>query len=130
MRVFDIDYIKLVRLRIPPHIRQPKHVTWLLGLCNPISFIYLLFLRNRNNNIYRLKITPQVCYMEKMLNDRYDISERRIKIVDSVSFDPLYIFLQPENKPVYIFTLSEQHPVYIYTYPETTPEPVDFVIQV
>jgi hypothetical protein len=130
MRIFDIDYVKFVRLMVPPHLRKVKHVSWLQGLASPVNVLYQLFRRNRNSNIYRLKITPQVCYLERLLNDRYDIAERRIRIQDSITFDPVYIFLQQENKPVFIHTKAEQHPVYLYTLAETSIDPVDFVVVV
>lgn len=130
MRIFETDYMKLVWLIVPPRLRKIKQITWLQGLCSPVNLLYQLFRKNRTANLYRLKITPQVCYLERLLNDRYDIADRRITIVDSVTFDPVYIYLQQENKPQYIYTKAEDQPVYIYTYAETSIDPVDFVVQV
>lgn len=129
-RLFEIDYLRLARLLVWPHLRQIKHVRWVQGLSNPVNLLYQLFRKNRDANIYRLKITPQVCYLERLLNDRYDIAARRIRIKDSVTFDPLYIFLEQENKPVFIYTEAEQQPEFIYTEAEISIDPVDFVVVV
>jgi len=113
-----------------PHLRKIKHVLWLQGLISPVNVLYQQFRKNRDANLYRLKITGQVCYLQRLLNDRYDISDRRISIDDGQTFDPVYIFLELESKPVHLFTAAENQPVYIYTQPETAIDPADFVVKV
>jgi hypothetical protein len=127
---FEVDFPKLVRLLVPPRLRKIKHVTWLQALTNPVNYLYQQFRRNRDANLYRLYITPQVVYMEKLLNDRYDISGRRIRIKDALVFEPEYIYQEQELKPVYIYKEEENKPVYLFTDAEIGSDSVDFFVLV
>lgn len=75
-------------------------------------------------------ITPQVCYLERLLNDRYDSELRRIKIDDGIFHLPIYIYQEDEIKPVYLFTEDENKPVYLYTDGEAGEVLDDFVVLV
>nr|DAP19242.1 MAG TPA: hypothetical protein [Caudoviricetes sp.] len=41
---------------------------------------------------YDLSITPQVCFLEKMLNDKYDKEQRRIRIEDPEVIEGRFFF--------------------------------------
>ncbi|MVT09874.1 hypothetical protein [Chitinophaga tropicalis] len=127
-KIFDIDYPKLVRLLIPPRMRKLRHVAWLQALTNPVNYLYQQFKRNRDANLYRLNITPQVVYMEKLLNDRYDISGRRIRIKDAITYTAEYLYQDAENKPLYIYKEEENKPVYLFTESEIGSDSVDFYV--
>ncbi|KAA2244562.1 hypothetical protein F0L74_00880 [Chitinophaga agrisoli] len=125
---FDVDLPKLVRLLLPPRLRTVKHVAWLQALTNPVNYLYQQFRRNRDANLYRLSITPQVVYLEKLLNDRYDIAGRRISIKDAVVLTSEYIYQEQELKPVYIYTEAENRPVHLFTDAEIGGGSVDFFV--
>lgn len=108
-------------------MRKPKTVAWLLALTKPVVTLYQVFLRYRKQKLYELMISPQVCYLERLLNDKYDFIERRIRIGDTNDKPPLYIYQEAELKPVY---LSENKPRYIYTDGEAGDVKDDFVIKV
>ncbi|WP_343744211.1 hypothetical protein [Chitinophaga sp.] len=127
-RIYEIDFPKLVRLLMPPRLRKMRHVAWLLALCNPVNYLYQQFRRNRDANLYRLKITPQVVYLERLLNDRYDISQRRIKISDGMIYEPVFLYQEIEQKPVYLWQESENKPLYLYTEEEVGSNPVSFYV--
>jgi hypothetical protein len=129
-RIYEIDFPKLVRLLMPPQLRKMRHVAWLLALCSPVNFVYQQFRRNRDANLYRLKITPQVVYLERLLNDRYDISQRRIRIIDGLIYEPVYLYQEIEQKPVYLWQESEKRPLYLYTEEEVGSNPVNFYVLV
>lgn len=129
-RIFDIDFPKHTRQQTPVVLRKKYQSAWLQAICYPVNFLYQSFLRNRKVNLYNLKITPQVVYLERMLNDRYDISGRRIRIKKSIRYEPAYIFLEVEAKPRYIYTQQENNTVALYTVSETQLNPVDFVVNV
>lgn len=101
-RIFDINYNTLIRWLVPVALRAPVTLAWLGVLCWPIIKLYQVFSRNRSANLYRLQITGQVCFLEKMLNDRYDPAERRIYISEATERPPLYLYQDAENKPVYL----------------------------
>ena len=69
-----------------------------------------------------------MCFLEKFLNDRYDISLRRIRIVDGVYADAVYLFLRAENKPMYLYTRAENKPVYLFTRAETAGAKTNFIV--
>src|SRR5512146_2197103 len=106
-RIYDIAYKKLVNSLVPQVLRKPKMVALLYALVNPVVYVYNLFLINRRSNLYRLMITPQVCYVEMELNDKYNSSARRIKITRPKSYNPLFLYKKIENKPVFLYKKNE-----------------------
>ncbi|WPC13622.1 hypothetical protein LEQ04_08415 [Riemerella anatipestifer] len=57
---------------------------------------------NRNENLYNLQHNGQVCYLRKVLNDRFDVSQRRILIVDGNRYRRPYIYTDGEQKSKYL----------------------------
>lgn len=102
IRIFDINYNILVRWLTPVALRRALSPAWMGVLTWPVVRLYQAFRRNRSANMYRLQITGQVCFLEKMLNDRYDQTDRRIYIDDAIDRPPLYLYQDDENKPVYL----------------------------
>lgn len=86
----------------------------------PIKNLYDRFKALRANNIYELTHNGQVCRLEAVLNDRFDLTLRRIRIVDADVIQPLYIYKRSENKPLYIFKRVENHPIYMRKREELT----------
>src|SRR4051812_23650373 len=106
-KIYNIIYSKLTHWLTPGMLRKPSMLAWLNVCIAPVLFIYNNLLRFRKLKLYQLSITPQVCYLEKLLNDQYDYFSRGIYIVDAEDKDPIYIFQEIEDKPVYIFTEAE-----------------------
>ncbi|MBO9200590.1 MULTISPECIES: hypothetical protein [Niastella] len=130
--IFDIKYKKLISWLMPQVLRKPKTIALLNALVSPVVFIYNLFLINRRNNLYKLMITPQVCYVEMALNDKYDSTNRKIKIVQPKRKDPLFLYKKIENKPVHLFTKNEvsQPKTILYLKGEASAFQYDFIVQV
>jgi len=105
---YIIDYVKLVSERLPdPQINTAEVKAFVLVLVGPVVALYNQLLTYRNFLKYKISITPQVCYLEKMLNDQYDNALRRIYIRDGSQFAALYLFLEGEDLPIFIFTEAE-----------------------
>ncbi|KAA6335610.1 hypothetical protein EZS27_016177 [termite gut metagenome] len=83
MRQFQIDYKVLILLLLPTFLRKWVIVAWLLSLCRPVMTLYNLFMTNRDNNLYKLQITGQVCYLRKLLNDAFPDAQGAIRIADN-----------------------------------------------
>ncbi len=128
--VFDIDLNEWVNDNTLQKVRKPNMLTWLHGLTAPLAFVLISIQRFRRQKLYQLAITPQACYLQKLLNDRYDYSQRRIVIVDGQDKPPTYIYRAAELKPLYIKRISENAPKYIYTDGESGNLQDDFVIKV
>jgi len=127
---YIINYTKFVTSRIPVKIRYPEIVAWVLWLALPIVVIYNLLIVFRNFVLYNLTITPQVVYLQKMLNDKYDDDERRIYIEDGISYLPLFLYTRGEENPVFIYRRSEANPKYVFTRGEVGQSTNDFVVYV
>lgn len=127
---YTISYSKFVSERIPEALRIQPLPQWVMALISPVVYLYSLLLAFRLYVLYRLTITPQVCYLEKMLNDRYDTTERRIYIDDGAEFSKLYVYLKSELKPVYIHTKAEdfEPKTFLYRKGEVTTGGFDFVV--
>lgn len=128
--MIQVDFRRIIIWLLPVDPRTTIEVSWLQALFAPLRTLYTLFNGRRVTNLYTLSITPQVCYLEKMLNDRYDDTERRIYITDGERVPDVYIYLEDEQKPLYIYLDSEASPVYIYTKAERETGESDFVVHV
>lgn len=125
MKIFELDFRRLVMALVPPRLRKPRLLEWLMALTYPVQLLYNNFRSNRKANLKRLSITPQVCYLTWALNDRYDFELRRIRITDPYIRELAYVYQEAENKPLFLGTA---HPHYLYTGTETSVVSVDFVV--
>lgn len=130
MKIFNTDINQLGVLLLPTFLRKPVILAFLRVLLSPVLFLFSLFSKNRDNNLYQLQITPQVCYLEKMLNDRYDPQERRIYITDGEMRDTDYLYLQSELQDEYIFLESEKKDEYYFLENEIGFSGATFIIHV
>jgi hypothetical protein len=128
--IYAIDYLKLVLWLLPDYLRQANMVAWLNVATSPVLNIYKQFLQFRKNKLYELSITPQVCRMEALLNDRYDFTQRRIFIDDAKEFPPVYLFKDAELKPVDLFKHSEAQSKFLFTDGESATITDDFIVYV
>jgi hypothetical protein len=128
--IFNIDYNRLVRWLIPPALRQENTIAWLRALVKPSVIVYHSFRRYRRQKLYELMITGQVCYLERLLNDKYDYTLRRIRIVDSVDRSPVVFYQEDEQKPVVFYQEGEGPEVVFYTEGEAGNLRDDFIIEV
>jgi hypothetical protein len=129
---YTIDYVKYATQRIPVKIRFADVKAYVLVIVGPIVYVYNQLILFRDLIKYKLTITPQVVYLEKMLNDRYDGTLRRIYIVDGKQYDPQYIYTKAELKPLPLYTKGEvaKPKIYLYTKGEGNIVTFDFVVMV
>lgn len=127
-KIYNIIYSKLVQWLTPAMLRRPFLLAWINVCVSPVSYVYNNLLRFRTLKLYQLSITPQVCYLQKLLNDQYDYISRGIRIIDALDADPLYIFLTLENKPVGLFTSVEGRPVALFSSGEASDLKDDFIV--
>lgn len=128
--IYIINWQKLVVWLIPTPLRQPRLMAWIQALAAPIGDVYLKFIALKNYADYELSITPQVCFLQKMLNDKWDSDLRRIRIVKPVIKSPLILYLKSENKRQLLFLKSENKPVILYKKIESEAFIVDFIVEV
>lgn len=83
MKLYQIDYKRLVLLLLPTFLRKPRLFAFLCALTFGISELHTKFMKNRDRNLLRIKRNGQVCYLRGMLNEELDPDSRRIRIEDS-----------------------------------------------
>ena len=127
-KIYNISYKKFIKWNVPFDLRKPKMMALLTAFVRPIVQVYQAFYRNRKSNLYKLLITPQVCYLERMLNDRFDATQRRIFIGDGEWHDPFYLYQEAELKDQYLYTEAENQPVYLWTDSEAGDYKDDFIV--
>lgn len=82
MKLYQIDYKKLVVLLLPTFMRKPRLFAFVRALTFSLSELYTQFSENRERNLDQIQLNGQVCYLRKMLNDELDSEKRRIMITD------------------------------------------------
>lgn len=84
-----------------------------------------------SGQLYFINITGQVIYLERILNDLYDPTFRRIYITDAAVVLPPYVYaLSDAEPPLYIYDASDmEDPFYIYTLDEYYTNP-EFIVHV
>lgn len=127
---FDIDFFKLVAWLTPKPLRKEKFGVMMKACVYPLIYVHNLLIKYRDAKLYQLSITPQVCYLERMLNDRFDYTQRRIYIIDADWHLPMFLFQEDELKPVFLFRESENRPKALYTEGESGAALNDFVVMV
>lgn len=130
MKIYDIDYTRLVRLLLPTLLRKELYIIMLNSMVSGVRSIYSHFLFFRDENLYRLSITPQVFSLEKLLNDRFDADKRRIYITDGEFYKSKYLYTQKEDQPLFVRTTAENKPLFINKETETGSKGVDFLVYV
>lgn len=126
--IYNVNWPKLAHWFTPMHWRFAKLLSWIKAIAGLNIDLYGRFMAYRAAIKYSLLITPQVCYLEKALNDRYDIADRRIYIEDAPEYLPVALFKRAENKPVKLFTRAEGNPVILWRRAETAEFGVDFIV--
>jgi hypothetical protein len=129
-RIYNIDWNKLVTQLIPSELCKSKLLAFVNALVMAVVNLFNDFTAYKNYTVYWLGINSQVCFMQKALNDKYDISLRRIRIVDGVEYDAVPFYLKAENKPVKFYKKGEGPPVILYTKAETAMFTADFIVEV
>ena len=128
MRLYQIDYKKLVALLLPTMLRKPLILVLLQCATRGIGRKHSEFLSTRDDNLYRIGHTGQVCYLRAVLNDAFperscdfgiedsDVTSEFIYALSEVAFpyDQLIITAETETGMVEVWSES-------YILVETTP---------
>lgn len=130
VKKYIIDYVKFVLQRVPEELRKVDLLAYLNVIVGSIVYIYNNLILFRDQIIYKLTITPQVCFLEKMLNDRYDNVLRSIYIEDGAVHSPLFVFTTAEAQPVFIYLKSEasKPKTFLYSKGEVSTVTFDFIV--
>ena len=105
MRLFQINWDRLVLLLLPIQLRVAVNFVLFRAMIQPVTTLHTIFLASRTDNLYKLQHNGQVCYLRAMLNDSFDISKRRIDIEDTGRNDWTFVYSESTNKPLLLETV-------------------------
>lgn len=95
--MYKINYTRLVDWLVPSILRRNVQLSLAYAFINPVRKLYVDFTKYKTDSEYRLHHNSQVCYLEKVLNDRFDPDAKQITIVDGWRFNQLYIYKETEG---------------------------------
>lgn len=121
---YNLNINRLTELLTPTFLRKEKMLAWLRALHFPLIKVVDDFNFNRNQNLYNLAHNGQVCYLRKALNDKFDVSQRRIRISEGNRYKREYIYTLGEQKPRYLGVM------YLRSKDDYGDTGVDFIVEV
>jgi len=121
---YKVDWGKFVIMMLPTFLRKVKLVVFLQAMIIPVAQIHYWWGLKREDNLYKMNHTGQVCRLRKVLNDKVDPELRRITITDGNSFPRKYIYTPAEHKPKFLGKL------FIYSNEDYTGSGSDFVVNI
>lgn len=139
LNIYNTNFSRLSKWLLPTFLRKTIFVAWISVFLTPIKTFAENKKKYRNNVRYKLAHNGQVIYLEKVLNEYYDIAgyspydhqnTKKIYIGKGERIFPLYIYTKQEQKKKYIYTKSEQKPTYIYSKAEIEQVYADFIVWV
>ena len=101
MNIFNINFGRYVTNLVPLPKREPTTLTWIKAIINPVVDSYNAFRQFRDMTRYRLNHNGQVCYLQAVLNDEFDINLRRIRIGNAGYQEPIWFSEPQENDEVW-----------------------------
>lgn len=69
---YDTDYDSLPELLTPEDDKTPEGLAFTQVLLNGVKTLHARFMAYREQTLFRLKFTGQVCYLEKVLNIKFN----------------------------------------------------------
>lgn len=130
MQIFRTDILKLALMLIPPRLRLLDLVAMVKAMAAPLAAEKADFDKYREDTQYWLGITPQVCYLEKALNDHFDSVQRRIAIENTAGLDVQLIHKDEADKPIMLNTDAADNPNIIHDESAYATAGVDFNVKV
>lgn len=130
MNVFIIDYLRLIEFLSPTFFRKPVIKALLISFITPVIYNYNAFKNYRLFCLYRLSHNGQISYLEDVMNDYFDNTQRRIRIANVEFKDPIYFYEPQENREVFFYEPTDNKPVYFYESQDFLGDGVDFVVMV
>jgi hypothetical protein len=112
MRIYTVDYPKVILSNLATFLRKVTRVNWLYYIIYPIIQLYYVFLDFRSSQLYKMSHNSQVVYLRKVLNDRFDNSQRGIEVKTVAVIEPQWHYDTADNKPVWYYDTADDKPVW------------------
>ena len=72
MSKYDVKFKRLALLLLPTFLRRPLIAAVAYASVIPVQYLYVRFIRWKQDTDYRLNNNGQVCYLRAVLNDMFD----------------------------------------------------------
>ena len=112
--VFYLNWNRLTTFFIPKVLRKTLILTFINSAVLPLKANHIAFLSFKKNTEYILKHNGQVVYLQKMLNDKFDKNERRIKVDNVKPIIPLRLYYVEDAKPLFSYHIEEGKPKHFF----------------
>lgn len=129
---FIIDFKKLVLLWLPTFLRSAFLSGFVFVLIAPLETMYVEFLKMRKQNLIKMDHNFQKFSMQKRLNDAFDNQQRRIRIVNAISYFGTFIYTENEVKNfqnLAQWLYGDENPIYLRNESELNSE-YDFIVEI
>lgn len=113
---YTIDWLKFIVSNIAIDLRQRIHIVWLWVSFAGIRELHDRLLQFRLDTLYDAGINGQVVKLERMLNDTFDNSLRRIYIDDGERFEGANFYSFYLDKSFSFFSHNHDEVVSIYSF--------------
>lgn len=128
--VYNINWRTFIILNLPVFLRKIKSIKLLEVFFKPVVLLHLEFLEFRRQALYKVNHNSQICYLQAVLNDIFDNTDRRIIIRNAKIKEPLWFYEPEENKPVVFYESEDNKPVYFREEWELLGDGADFTVLV
>jgi hypothetical protein len=116
---------QVINLIVPPAKRKVKYLAWLTVFISYLMMILESLRQFRDATIKEARMTPQIAYLEHILNERYGTGTA-IYISEGYTLGPWVWYQNPPAGKVDFFMKEP----YNYCYPSSAETTVGFVVNV
>lgn len=100
MLQLNIAFKKLVNWMLPKWLRASLMLLIVQAASWPVRQKYNAFVQFAKDTVYRLQHNSQVCYLRAVLNDKMDLTSRRIQVVDFDGIQGIYFWPDEDLRDV------------------------------
>lgn len=129
-KIYQTNLYRTCVLLVKRKWRVPGRLMMVNVISGMFTGILNKFLAYRSYVKYIISISPQTCFIEMALNDKYDKTQRRIIIIPATEFSPVVLWQKAESKKQILKQKSEGNPIVLYTKAETALYSCDFIIKI
>ena len=119
----------MVYMLLPPQLRKSKMIEWLIVLSSGLESIQKDLLVFRKDAEYDLLFSQERIQFEHYLNDKFDKTNRSIRIINSFFLERKTLYSYAENRPNIIYRVSETNPIELY-YLQEYDTSIHFIIEI
>lgn len=106
--MFNSDFQNLAKLILPPYFRVTRWLSLINAFLSPLITYWEEFLLYRSNAFYRIENNASVGSITKVLNDSFDLTQRRIYIENVNLRDALRFYSENAQRQIEFNTIGNQ----------------------